>query len=189
VGEIDFPDLIARSEKIEENVLIDAMLGKIEVKSMYRRLRAILPRDVAPGTTGGQDIQNPVEHRPMVGSWSPDMRFLRREMRLNDCPEFFIDFPECHTSRVLFKTSYNCGMTSTVILYDLITGCTWADVLAKYGTKSEICEKGVYQAISLDLLRLGMRSGKSISRVALPIPRISEQKGVDRLLVLIVVWL
>lgn len=45
---------------------------------MYRALRAILPRDVAPGTTGGQDIQNPVEHRPMVGSWSPDMRFLRR---------------------------------------------------------------------------------------------------------------
>ena len=51
-----------------------------------------------------QDIQNPVEHRPMVGSGSPDMRFLGREMRLNDCPEFVIDFPECHTSRVLFET-------------------------------------------------------------------------------------
>jgi len=114
VGEIDFQDLVARSEKIEENVLIDTMFGKIEVKPMYRRLRAILPRDVAPGTTGGQDIQNPVEHRPMVGSWSPDMRFLRREMRLNDCPEIVIDFPECHTSRVLFKTSYNCGMTSII---------------------------------------------------------------------------
>jgi hypothetical protein len=42
------------------------------------------------------------------------MRFLRREMRLNDCPEIVIDFPECHTSRVLFKTSYNCGMTSSL---------------------------------------------------------------------------
>ena len=112
MGEIDFPDLIARSKKVEENVLIDAMFGKIEVKPMYRRFRAVLTRDVTPGTTGCQDIQNPVEHRPMVGSWSPDMRFLRREMRLNDCPEIVIEFPECHTSRVLFKTSYNCGMTS-----------------------------------------------------------------------------
>jgi len=33
-------------------------------------------------------------------------------MRLNDCPEIVIDFPECHASWVLFKTSYNCGMTS-----------------------------------------------------------------------------
>jgi hypothetical protein len=114
VGEIDFPDLIARSKKVEENVLIDTMFGKIEVKPMYRRFRAILPRDVAPGTTGGQDIQDTVEHRPMVGSWSPDMRFLRREMRLNDCPEIVIDFPEGHTSRVLCKTSYNCGMTSII---------------------------------------------------------------------------
>jgi len=117
VGEIDFSDLVARSEKIEENVLIDAMLGKIEVKPMYRRFGAVLTRDIAPGTTGGQDIQNPVEHRLMVGSWSPDMRFLGREMRLNDRPEFVIDFPECHTSRVSFKTSYNCGMTSPSIIH------------------------------------------------------------------------
>jgi len=112
VGEIDFPDLISRSKKVEENVLIDTMFGKIEVKPMYRRFRAVLPRDVAPDTTGGQGIQNPVEHRPMVGSGSRDMRFLRREMRLNDCPEIVIGFPECHTSRVLFKTSYNCGTIS-----------------------------------------------------------------------------
>jgi len=76
VGEIDFPDLIARSEEVEENVLIDAMLGKIEVKPMYRRFRAVLPRNVTPGTTGGQDMQDAVEHRTMVGSGSPDMRFL-----------------------------------------------------------------------------------------------------------------
>jgi transposase len=43
-----------------------------------------------------------------------------------------------------------------------MTGCTWLDVPAKYGTKStvhryhlELCEKGVYQAIFLDLLRSG----------------------------------
>ena len=115
MGEIDFPDLIARSKKVEENVLIDAMLGKIKVKPMYRRFDAELTRDVAPGTTGGQDIQNPVEHRPMGGAGSPDMRFLGRKMRLNDCPEFVVDFPECHTSRVLFKAPYNCWMTSEFI--------------------------------------------------------------------------
>ena len=48
------------------------------------------------------------------------------------------------------------------ILYVLTTGCTWHDVPANYGTKStvhrfhlELCEKGVYQAIFLDLLRSG----------------------------------
>jgi len=46
------------------------------------------------------------------------------------------------------------------ILYVLTTGCTWHHVPANYGTKStvhryhlELCEKGVYQAIFLDLLR------------------------------------
>ncbi|OQC30381.1 MAG: hypothetical protein BWX67_01801 [Thermotogae bacterium ADurb.Bin062] len=48
------------------------------------------------------------------------------------------------------------------ILYVLTTGCTWLDVPANYDTKStvhryhlELCEKGVYQAIFLDLLRSG----------------------------------
>ncbi len=44
----------------------------------------------------------------------------------------------------------------------LTTGCAWSDVPAKYGTKStvhryhlELCERGAYQAIFLDLLRSG----------------------------------
>ena len=48
------------------------------------------------------------------------------------------------------------------VLYVLSTGCTWSDVPAKYGTKStvhryhlELCERGAYQAIFLDLLRAG----------------------------------
>ncbi len=110
--EIDFPDLIPGLEKVEENVLIDAVFSKVQMKPMYCRFRAVMPRNVTPGTTSGQDIQNPVEHHPMVGSGSPDMRFLGREMRLNDRLEIVIDFPECHASRVLFKMLYNCGMTS-----------------------------------------------------------------------------
>ncbi|MDI6876300.1 MAG: transposase [Methanomicrobiales archaeon] len=48
------------------------------------------------------------------------------------------------------------------ILYVLTTGCAWNDVPEQYGTKStvhryhlELCEKGVYQAIFLDLLQSG----------------------------------
>ncbi|MDN7025655.1 transposase [Methanoculleus sp. FWC-SCC1] len=48
------------------------------------------------------------------------------------------------------------------ILYVLTTGCTWHDVPEKYGTKStvhryhlELCERGAYQAIFLDLLQSG----------------------------------
>jgi|GEM_PF-779252 len=54
------------------------------------------------------------------------------------------------------------------ILYVLTTGCTWHDVPAKYGTKStvhryllELCEKGVCQAIFLDLLRSGYEIRKT----------------------------
>lgn len=48
------------------------------------------------------------------------------------------------------------------ILYVLTTGCAWSDVPARYGTKStvhryhlELCERGAYQTIFLDLLRSG----------------------------------
>jgi hypothetical protein len=106
-----------------------------------------LTRDVAPGTTGGQDIQDAVEHRPMVGSGSPDMRFLGREMRLNDRPEIVIDFPECHTSRVLFKTSYNCGMTSFILaskqsenFSELSTSCEYPQT--GYPGRKDLAETG-----------------------------------------------
>jgi len=110
--EINLLDRVAGAEKVKEDLLIDAVLGEIEVKAMYRRFRTIVPRDIAPGTAGGQDKENPVEHGTMVRARSPDMRFLGREMRLNDCPEIIVDFPECHTFRFLFKTSYNYGMSS-----------------------------------------------------------------------------
>ncbi|MDI6720677.1 MAG: transposase [Methanomicrobiales archaeon] len=44
----------------------------------------------------------------------------------------------------------------------LTTGCAWSDVPEKYGTKStvhryhlELCKRGAYQAIFLDLLQSG----------------------------------
>jgi transposase len=48
------------------------------------------------------------------------------------------------------------------VVYVLSTGCAWSDVPAEYGTKStvhryhlELCERGTYQAIFLDLIRSG----------------------------------
>jgi transposase len=66
------------------------------------------------------------------------------------------------------------------VLYVLTTGCTWSDVPASYGTKStvhryhlELCERGVYQAIFLDLLRSGYDFRKKESTaagLAAPVP-------------------
>lgn len=36
-------------EKVEKNVLIDAVFGKVKVKPMYRRFRAVALRDITPG--------------------------------------------------------------------------------------------------------------------------------------------
>ena len=67
------------------------------------------------------------------------------------------------------------------VLYILSTRCTWNDVPAKYGTKStvhryhlELCERGAYQAILLDLLRSGYEFRKKESAaadLAAPVPR------------------
>ena len=53
------------------------------------------------------------------------------------------------------------------ILYVLTTGCAWHDVPERYGMKPtvhryhlELCEKGVYQAIFLDLLQSGYETQK-----------------------------
>jgi transposase len=71
------------------------------------------------------------------------------------------------------------------ILYVLTTGCTWHDVPANYGTKStvhryhlELCEKRVYQAIFLDLLRSGYEIQKiDLSHGAADTKDISAKRG------------
>jgi transposase len=71
------------------------------------------------------------------------------------------------------------------ILYVLTTGCTWHDVPANYGTKStvhryhlELCEKGVHQAIFLDLLQSGYTIQKiDLSHCATDTKDISAKKG------------
>jgi|BioPla2DNA2_1021312.scaffolds.fasta_scaffold11907_5 transposase len=87
------------------------------------------------------------------------------------------------------RTSADPGVTPrglcNGILYVLTTGCTWHDVPANYGTKStvhryhlELWEKGVYQAIFLDLLRdPALRSERLISLTVRQIQRLSRQKG------------
>lgn len=75
------------------------------------------------------------------------------------------------------------------ILYVLTTGCTWHDVPEKYGTKStvhwyhlELCKKGVYQAIFLDLLQSGYEIRKVDLEHCSTTPRIfRRKKGIHRL--------
>ena len=78
------------------------------------------------------------------------------DVLLGNCPELLHQQPHIGRPRCDPRRLFNG------ILYVLTTGCTWHDVPAKYGTKStvhryhlELCEKGVYQAIFLDLLRSG----------------------------------
>jgi len=90
------------------------------------------------------------------------------------------------------RTSADPGVTpaaySSGILYVLTTGCTWHDVPVNYGTKStvhryhlELCEKGVYQEIFLDLLRSGYEIRKiDLSHGATDTKDIPARKG-DRL--------
>ena len=71
------------------------------------------------------------------------------------------------------------------ILYVLTTGCTRLDVPTKFGTKStvhryhlELSEKGVYQAIFLDLLRSGYEIQKiDLSHCAIDTKDIPAKKG------------
>jgi len=71
------------------------------------------------------------------------------------------------------------------ILYVLTTGCTWHDVPVNYGTRSmvhryhlELCEKGVCQAIFLDLLRSGYEIRKiDLSHCAADTKDMQAKKG------------
>jgi len=71
------------------------------------------------------------------------------------------------------------------ILYVLSTGCSWHDVPANYGTKStvhryhlELSEKGVYQAIFLDLLQSGYEIRKiDLSHCSTDTKDIPAKKG------------
>ena len=71
------------------------------------------------------------------------------------------------------------------ILYVLTTGCSWHDVPVNYGTKStvhryhlELCKKGVYQAIFLDLPQSGYEIRKiDLSHCATDTKDIQTKKG------------
>jgi len=93
---IDFLEGVARLEEVEEDGLIDTVLGEIEVESVYRRFIPVFPRNIPPGTTRGEDKQNAIHHRAMVCSRPSDVRFLRREIFLDDFPEIVINFLERH---------------------------------------------------------------------------------------------
>jgi len=75
------------------------------------------------------------------------------------------------------------------ILYVLITRCSWLGVPTKYGTKStvhryhlEFCEKGVYQAILLGLLRSGYEIKKiDLSHCATDTKDVQAKNGINGL--------
>ncbi|RXE55295.1 hypothetical protein ABH15_10995 [Methanoculleus taiwanensis] len=71
--EIDFPDLIPRLEKVEEDRLVHPLLAEFEVISGNRRFCAVFLRYVVPGAAGGQDVQDTVDQPAGVTPRSADM--------------------------------------------------------------------------------------------------------------------
>lgn len=92
------PELVARSQEIEEDGLVCSPLTQFEVVAVDRRLRPVLCRYVAPGTPGGEDIQDPVEEVPGIPARPADVGFPGRKVPLDDLPGFVVDLPECHAS-------------------------------------------------------------------------------------------
>jgi len=71
--EIDFPDLIPRLEKVEEDRLVRPSLAELEVVAVNRRFRAVFLRYIVPGAAGGQDVQDTVDQSAWITPRSADM--------------------------------------------------------------------------------------------------------------------
>ncbi|KAF5052822.1 hypothetical protein DSECCO2_404800 [anaerobic digester metagenome] len=69
VGEIVF--LLSHHRK---DLVVDPVMKELLVRPMHGRFRAILTRNVEPGTPGGKDIQDAVEQSVLISTRSLDMR-------------------------------------------------------------------------------------------------------------------
>jgi len=94
--EIDFSNLVPRSEEVEEDRLVHSFLAEFEVIPMNRRFGAVLCRHIEPGASDGQNIQNAVEQPAGVPSRSADMWLRWQEVFLDNFPEIIVNFQECH---------------------------------------------------------------------------------------------
>jgi len=93
VREIDLLDLVARSEEVEEDRLVHSFLAEFEVIPMNRRFSAVFRRDIQPGASGGQNVQDAVDQPARVTSGSADMRLRWGEIFLNNLPRDRRQFP------------------------------------------------------------------------------------------------
>ena len=66
---------------------------------MNRRFGAVVRRNIEPGASGGQNVQDAVDQPAGITSGSTDMRLCWGEVFLNNLPEIIVNFPECHDSR------------------------------------------------------------------------------------------
>jgi len=98
VREIDFLDLVAGSEKVEEDRLVHAFFAEFEVISVNRRFGAVFRRYIEPGASGGQNVQDAVD--------------LSEGGSSEQSPRDHRQFPGIPWPPVLSKRSYNYRITS-----------------------------------------------------------------------------
>ena len=66
---------------------------------MNRRFSTVFRRDIEPGTSSGQNVQNAVDQPAGITARSTDVRLCWGKVFLNDLPEIIANFPEFHDSR------------------------------------------------------------------------------------------
>ena len=69
---------------------------RFEVVPVNRRFSTVVRRDIEPGTSGGQNVQDAVDQSAGVTPGSTDVRLCWGEVFLNNLPEIIVNFPECH---------------------------------------------------------------------------------------------
>ena len=96
MGEIDFFDFIPGSEQVEEDRLVHAFLAEFEVIPVNRRFCTVFRRDIEPGTSGRENVQDTVEQSAGVTPRAANVRLRWREVFLNNRPDIIVNFPEYH---------------------------------------------------------------------------------------------
>ncbi|MDI6719848.1 MAG: hypothetical protein QMD46_09590 [Methanomicrobiales archaeon] len=106
MDEIEFLEIVAGLQQVEENCLIGSPLTEFEVIPVDGRFGPVFLGDIVPGTPGGQDVEDPIDELAGIPPGPTDVRFLGREMLPDNFPKIIVDFPKCHargsgSSRVL----------------------------------------------------------------------------------------
>jgi hypothetical protein len=68
-----------------------------------RRFSTVVRRDIEPGASGGQNVQDAVDQPTGITAGSTDVRLCWGEVVLNNLPDIIVNFPEYHDPRFYLR--------------------------------------------------------------------------------------